>query len=308
MRPSRDEYQNLLEVFRTQKKVNFTEAANFVGVPRETAERAYKRGWPGNKTTGYGALHPIRDVIEQETVTASAVKRQVLDKLGAEHEQILLKAMQDGVMQKALEGVVSSTFLAALDKQMQNVLKLVTATTPLVDKMVNQIMLLAADKGADKADIDTALSFVTSYGRETAFMLKTYAEVEKIRQATMPEKIEESKDVIDPSKLSPKEAIDAMLEMFQSAKAALPEMKMGAVAPTVIDVTPLGQSSSASSKLSSSSSSESDSNSSSESKSSSSQSSSSSSSNSRSSSSSSSSSGSSSSRSSSSGPLKLAKF
>lgn len=313
MRPSRAEYAELVETFRAQRKISFSEAAALVGVSREVAERAYKRGWAGNERgrsrsdgtpgdpTGRGALLPIRDVLEQEMVTAAGMRRQVLEKMTAEQKATLEAAIRDGAMQRALEGVVSGTFLNVIERQMASMLKMVDAAQPLVDRMIGHIVTQARVKELSVPEIQSILAFITGYGRETAALFRTYADVEKVRVGMAPEKVDEAVDRIDPSKLSPQQAVDDLLTMFGALKSALPEKKTPPSGGVVIDVEPQPQSSSSSrsSSSSSESSSSSDHSSSSSSRSSSS---------SKSSSSKSESDHSSSSRSSSSGPLKIPKF
>lgn len=259
-RPTSKEYRNLVEVFSSQRKPNFTEAAALVGVDRPVAEQAFKKGWAGDPITGKGALIPIRDILEQEAVTASSFRRQVLERMSVDQKEMLEAAIRDGAMQKALEGVVSSTFLTVIDKQMSSSLKMMSAAQPLVDRLVSQFMTMAREEEVSMVEIQAVLSFIAGYARETAFMFRTYSDVEKIRTTMLPEKPEEKDDVIDPEKLTPKDAVNSLLDMLTALKGALPEKRTGAAAPVVIDVTPqpssaVSSSSSSSSHISSSSSS-----------------------------------------------------
>lgn len=200
-KPDLEDWQSWVEIFADGKPTPSLVAA-LTGVPKEVIVKAWAVGWPGHKKTGRGALPPIREVIEQMHIAAAAQRAALDERLNDEQRQAIDEAIRDGATRKALEGLVTQSFLRAIDKQIQNSIKLLQAADPLVELVTSQIRTMAESKKVTMAEARGALQFVTGYVRETGAMMDSYIKIEKTRTEGAPIKESEvSAEAKNPDKL-----------------------------------------------------------------------------------------------------------
>ena len=238
-RPSLKLYARMVEIYADQDKIDHAEAAAWLGVERTLMEWAFKKGWPGHKKTGRGALAPIKDQIARMRYSAAALTEQLERVVTREGEKELVDAIRDGTVKRAVEGLVSRGFLKIIQEQVDTALAMQMAAKPLADRLISNLQTLVTAKKLTMAEIKSELGFVQLYAQSSLNMAERYQAMEKTREANRPAQLED-KEKVEMAKKSEGDIFNEFLSLVNGIKDAFSNQEATQLlkAPKVIDVTP----------------------------------------------------------------------
>lgn len=190
-RPSQKIYTWMIEMYADMPKPDHTEVANWLGIPRVIAEWAWKKGWPGDKKRGNGALLPIKDVVSRMRFSASAMAEDLERAVTLEGEKELVAAIKDGTVKRAMENLVQRGMLKMIQANVDNSIAIQAAAQMLVERLLSQISTMADVRKLSMQDIKAELTWVLGYQRETVLLAERYAAIDKVREASKPIKPED---------------------------------------------------------------------------------------------------------------------
>lgn len=151
-----EQYDVLVETFRSVGRPDFAEVALLSGVPAATVKEAWNKGLGLSKG---GPLPPIRDLFLSEKTRARATRAKLHAKLMDRSIKATEQAHEDNALSAALEGLVARSALMAADELVNQVRTLSASMRPLVESLARDLYGMSEDK-----DVSTAmkLSYVTN--------------------------------------------------------------------------------------------------------------------------------------------------